>query len=140
MRSIDFEAEGVDIPKIDQKKISSWIKDISKLYHKNVGEISYLFCDDRKILEFNQKYLNHDFYTDIITFDYSEGDIISGDIIISLQTVESNSQIFKTDYMEELHRVIIHGILHLCGLNDTTPEEEKMMHIAENKALESLQL
>ncbi|MDD2474328.1 MAG: rRNA maturation RNase YbeY [Dysgonamonadaceae bacterium] len=140
MESIGFEAEGVDIPKINQKKISSWIKDISKVHNKNVGEISYLFCDDKKILEFNQKYLNHDFYTDIITFDYSEGDIISGDIIISLQTVESNSQIFKTDYMEELHRVIIHGILHLCGLNDTTPEEEKMMHIAENKALESLLL
>ncbi|MDD4727177.1 MAG: rRNA maturation RNase YbeY [Dysgonamonadaceae bacterium] len=140
MESIGFEAEGVDIPKINQKKISSWIKDISKVHNKNVGEISYLFCDDKKILEFNQKYLNHDFYTDIITFDYSEGDIISGDIIISLQTVESNSQIFKTDYMEELHRVIIHGILHLCGLNDTTPEEEKMMQIAENKALESLLL
>ena len=136
--TIDFEAEGVDNPKINKGKVSDWIKDVSKVHNKTIGEISYLFCNDEKILEFNQNYLNHDFYTDIITFDYSEGNIISGDIIISLQTVESNSQLYKTDYIEELHRVIIHGILHLCGLKDSTEEEEKAMRDAENSALENL--
>ena len=112
------------------------INDVAQKYNKVVGEISYLFCEDEKILEVNKEYLDHDFYTDIITFDYSEDNIISGDILISLQTVESNSQMYQTDYLEELHRVIIHGILHLCGLKDSTTEEEELMRTAENRALE----
>ena len=135
---ITFQSEGVDHPQIDEAKIANWIENIAKQYNKEIGEISYLFCDDEKILEVNQQYLNHDFYTDIITFDYSEEDMISGDIIISLQTVESNSQMYNTSFLEELHRVIIHGILHLSGLNDLTEEEEKEMREAENSALEML--
>ncbi len=133
-----FQSEGVEHPQIDEKKLSNWIESVAKKYNKETGDISYLFCDDEKILEVNQEYLNHDFYTDIITFDYSEGKIISGDIIISLQTVESNSQMYKTDFTEELHRVIIHGILHLSGLNDLTEEDEIAMREAENSALEML--
>ena len=133
-----FQSEGVEHPQIDEKKLSNWIESVAKKYSKETGDISYLFCDDEKILEVNQEYLNHDFYTDIITFDYSEGKIISGDIIISLQTVESNSQMYKTDFTEELHRVIIHGILHLSGLNDLTEEDEIAMREAENSALEML--
>ena len=135
---ITFHSEKVDQPEIDEKEIASWIKKVAKSYNKKVGEISYLFCGDEKILEINKQYLNHDFYTDIITFDYSEENTISGDIIISLQTVESNSQMYKTDYNEELHRVIIHGILHLCGLNDLTKEDERKMRNAEDKALKIL--
>ena len=135
---ITFQSEGVDHPQIDEAKLANWIESIAKLYNKEIGEISYLFCDDEKILEVNQQYLNHDFYTDIITFDYSEENMISGDIIISLQTVESNSQMYNTTFLEELHRVIIHGILHLSGLNDSTEEEEKVMRDAENSALKTL--
>lgn len=137
---ITFQSEGVEHPQIDEQKIANWIESVAKTYNKETGEISYLFCDDNKILEVNQEYLNHDFYTDIITFDYSEENTISGDIIISLQTVESNSQMYKTDFLEELHRVIIHGILHLSGLNDESEEEEKAMRDAENSALEMLSL
>ena len=135
---ITYQSEGVEHPQIDENKISSWIESVAKKYSKEIGDISYLFCDDEKILEANQEYLNHDFYTDIITFDYSEGNVISGYIIISLQTVESNSQMYKTDFQEELHRVIIHGILHLCGQGDLTEEEEKALRDAENSALEML--
>ena len=134
--TITFQAEGIDLPKIEEEKLSEWINDVAQKHSKVVGEISYLFCNDEKILEVNKEYLDHNFYTDIITFDYSEDNIISGDILISLQTVESNSQMYQTDYLEELHRVIIHGILHLCGLKDSTTEEEELMRAAENRALE----
>ena len=136
--AIDFQAEGIALPKIKKRTLSKWIENVAEKYEKKIGEISYLFCDDEKILEVNREYLNHDFYTDIITFDYCEEDTLSGDIIISLQTVESNSQMYKTDFLQELHRVIIHGILHLCGLNDASDEEEKAMRLAEDSALEML--
>ena len=132
---ITFQSEGVKPPQLEEKKLSEWIETIATSHNKKVGEISYLFCDDNKILEVNKQFLNHDFYTDIITFDYSTRDTISGDIIISVETVKSNSKMYKTTFMEELHRVIIHGILHLSGLNDLTEEDEKLMRIAENNAL-----
>ena len=135
---ITFQSEGVEHPLIDENALSQWIDSVAKKHNREIGEISYLFCGEEKILEVNQQYLNHDFYTDIITFDYSEGNVISGDIIISLQTVESNSQMYKTEFKEELHRVIIHGILHLCGQGDLTDEEERAMRDAENSALEML--
>ena len=135
---ITFQSEGVEHPQIDEEKIANWIESVAKTYNKETGEISYLFCNDEKILEVNQEYLNHDFYTDIITFDYSQENTISGDIIISLQTVESNSQMYKTDFLEELHRVLIHGILHLSCLNVESEEEEKAMRNAVNSALKRL--
>ena len=136
--SISFQTEDVKQPKIKKREVSAWIKAVAADYGKKVGELAYMFCSDEKILEVNKQYLQHDYYTDIITFDYSEGNIISGDIIISLQTVESNSQMYKTEFLEELHRVIIHGILHLSGLDDSSEEEEKAMRDAENSALEML--
>ena len=108
-------------------------------YGKKVGDIAYIFCDDEKILEVNRQYLQHDYYTDIITFDYTEDNVISGDLFISLDTVRSNSEEQGTTYEEELHRVIIHGILHLCGINDKGPGERELMEQAENKALSLLQ-
>ena len=103
-----------------------------------MGEIGYLFCNDEKILEVNNEYLGHDYYTDIITFDYCEGDTLNGDLVISLDTIRTNAEKFGKDYDEELHRVIIHGILHLCGINDKGPGEREIMEAAENKALSTL--
>lgn len=123
------------MPKIKRRAITAWIKAVAASYNRKVGEVGYLFCNDEKILEVNQQYLGHDYYTDIITFDYDEGDVINGDIVISLDTVRSNAAQQGTEYMDELHRVIIHGILHLCGINDKGPGEREIMEAAENKAL-----
>ena len=136
--AITFQAENTRLPKIKKKETANWIRTVAKGFDKKVGEIAYLFCDDEKILEINLTYLQHDFYTDIITFDDSYGDTISGDIFISLDTVRSNAQKYGTHFEEELYRVIIHGILHLCGVNDETEEEEKNMREAENSALRQL--
>ena len=100
-----------------------------------VGEINYIFCSSANHIEMNRQYVGHDYYTDIITFDYTEDDTISGDLFISLDTVKTNSEQFATEYDEELHRTIIHGILHLCGINDKGPGEREIMEAAENKAL-----
>ena len=137
---ITYSNEGVSMPKIKRRKITAWIKDVAASYNRQVGEVGYLLCDDEKSLEVNQQYLGHDYYTDIITFDYDEGDVINGDIIISLDTVRSNAAQQGTDYMDELHRVIIHGILHLCGINDKAPGAREIMEAAENKALGMIQL
>lgn len=136
--AIIFDSENIELPQIDTKKVSNWIEAIASKYNKNVGDLSYLFCDDEQILEANKQYLQHDYYTDIITFDYSEEDTISGDILISIDTVKSNSEELETDFIEELHRVIIHGVLHLCGINDTSEGEEIEMRNEEDKALQML--
>ncbi|NLX66771.1 MAG: rRNA maturation RNase YbeY [Bacteroidales bacterium] len=133
--AIRFNSENINFPKIKKRETANWIKTVAKNYGRETGDISYLFCNDEKILEINQHYLQHDFYTDIITFDYSEGDRISGDIFISLDTVYSNSIQYDTDPQEELYRVIIHGILHLCGMNDKSDAEQQQMKAAEEEAL-----
>ncbi len=135
---ISYNCEHIAFPPILRRKTTAWIRRVAATYGKNVGEVGYLFCDDEKILAVNREYLHHDYYTDVITFDYDEGDTISGDIIISLDTVHSNAELLGKDYGEELYRVIIHGILHLCGLNDKGPGERELMEEAENKALELL--
>ena len=136
---ITFQAENIAFPPIKRNTIKRWIKEVATQYQKKVGDVHYIFCTDDRILEVNNQYLAHDYYTDIITFDYSENEVISGDLFISLDTVESNSKQFGTAYMEELHRVMIHGVLHLCGLKDSTEEEAKNMREAEDKALSLLQ-
>ena len=123
------------MPKIKKRDTSAWIKAVAASYGRKVGEIGYLFVDDEKILEVNREYLGHDYYTDVITFDYDEDETVSGDIVISLDTVRSNAQLFGKTYVEERYRVIIHGILHLCGINDKGPGEREIMEAAENKAL-----
>ena len=115
---ITYSNENVGMPKIRKRDTTAWIRRVAASYGKKVGEVGYLFCDDEKILEVNREFLQHDYYTDIITFDYDEGDTINGDLVISLDTVHSNAEMLGKAYDEELHRVIIHGILHLCGLND----------------------
>jgi len=139
---ITYQVDGVKMPPIRRRQISEWVKAVAATYGKRVGDIGYIFCNDEKILEVNRQYLQHDYYTDIITFDYCDDalltgkkDTIAGDLFISLDTVRSNAQQQGTTYDEELHRVIIHGILHLCGINDKGPGEREIMEAAENKAL-----
>lgn len=135
---ITYNAEGVKMPKLHRREITAWIRRVAASYGRRVGEIGYMFVDDERILQTNREYLGHDYYTDIITFDYDEGDVINGDLVISLDTVRSNATLFNKQYDEELHRVIIHGILHLCGINDKGPGERDIMEAAENKALREL--
>lgn len=136
--AIVYQSENIKLPDIKKKETSRWIEKVASLYNKSIGDVNYIFCDDDKIIEVNRKFLDHDFYTDIITFDYSEDNIISGDIFISLDTVLSNSQKYNTEYKEELMRVIIHGILHLCDIDDRTDTEELEMRKAEENALKIL--
>lgn len=133
--AITYQAEDIKFPNIKRRKVTRWIKQVAEMHGKRVGDIAYIFCSDTKILEINRQYLEHDYYTDIITFDYTEGDKISGDLFISLETVRTNSEQFSADYEHELHRVIIHGILHLCGFKDKTSKEEAAMRIKEDQAL-----
>ena len=123
------------MPKIKKRETTAWIKAVVASYKRRLGDIGYMFVDDEKILEVNREYLGHDYYTDVITFDYDEDDVVSGDIVISLDTVRSNAELFGKEYDDELRRVIIHGILHLCGINDKGPGEREIMEAAENKAL-----
>ena len=123
------------MPKIKKRETTAWIKAVVASHKRRLGDIGYMFVDDEKILEVNREYLGHDYYTDVITFDYDEDDVVSGDIVISLDTVRSNAELFGKEYDDELHRVIIHGILHLCGINDKGPGEREIMEAAENKAL-----
>jgi rRNA maturation RNase YbeY len=132
---ISYFSENIKIPKINRRKTSAWIKLVASQYNRKIGEIAYIFCDEKKILQINRQYLKHNYYTDIITFDYSENNTVSGDIFVSVSTVESNSKKFKVSFDEELHRVIIHGILHLCGQNDKTPNERVQMRTREDEAL-----
>ena len=132
---ITYNCDGVKMPVIKKRETTAWIKAVAADYGKKAGEIGYMFVDDEKILEVNREYLGHDYYTDIITFDYDEGDRINGDLVISLDTVRTNAEQFGKSYDEELHRVIIHGILHLCGINDKGPGEREIMEAAENEAL-----
>ena len=132
---ITYNSEKVKMPKIKKRETTAWIKQVAQSYGKKVGDIGYMFVDDEKILEVNREYLQHDHYTDIITFDYCEDDELNGDLVISLDTVRTNAELFGKTYEEELYRVIIHGVLHLIGINDKGPGEREIMEAAENKAL-----
>lgn len=132
---ITYNTLGVKMPKIKRRDTTAWIKAVIATYNKRLGEVGYMFVNDEKILEINNEYLQHDYYTDVITFDYNENDVVNGDIVISLDTVRTNAEKFGKTFDDELHRVIIHGILHLCGLHDKAPGEREQMEKAENKAL-----
>lgn len=132
---IDFLSEDIEFPSINTALLKKWITKIIKDHDFNVGSISVIFCSDEYILKTNREFLDHDYYTDIITFDYCENRNISGDLLISLETVASNSKEFKTDFIDELYRVIIHGILHLLGYDDKTPELRSVIRKEEDKAL-----
>lgn len=133
---IQYISEGVNPPALQKQKTNRWIKETAAEYGKKTGDIAYIFCSDERILEVNKQYLEHDYYTDIITFDYSEGKVISGDIFISIDTVRTNAREFGVSFEQELNRIIIHGILHLCGQDDKTPELRLEMTRKENLAIE----
>ena len=137
---IFYTTENVKLPKLEKRKTNAWIKTVAAKYDKKIGEIAYIFCDDAKILEVNKTYLQHDYFTDIITFDYCEGVVLNGDIFISLDTVRTNAQEFGVTFENELHRILIHGILHLCGQEDKTPEARLEMTRKENEALQMITL
>lgn len=131
-------SDGVDMPALNLQEIEKWISRVAQDHGRILGPLTYIFCNDDKIIEVNRQFLNHDYYTDIITFDYSRGKLISGDMFISLDTVRSNSELVGQTYDAELRRVIIHGVLHLCGINDKGPGEREIMEAEEDKALQML--
>ena len=135
MSEISYLAQGVEFPKINQSAVNQWIEQVAQRHQRVVGDLTYIFCNDEKILEVNRQYLQHDYFTDIITFDYSSRKRISGDMFISLDTIKSNAELFERAYNEELMRVVIHGVLHLCGINDKGPGEREIMEMHENEAL-----
>ena len=134
---ISFLNENIKMPKLDRKAVRAWIAAVAATYDgRKVGNLNYIFCNDDRILEVNKEFLGHDYFTDIITFDYSEPGVVSGDMYISLETVLTNSEKFHTSYDKELLRVIIHGVLHLCGINDKGRGERAVMEAAEERALD----
>lgn len=137
---ITYNAQGVELPNIDQSRITEWISQVAATYGRRVGDINYIFVDDEGILRINREFIQHDYYTDHIGFDYCEADILAGDTFISLDTVRSNAELFGKTYEDELHRVIIHSILHLCGIDDKEPGEREIMEAAEDKALALLNI
>jgi len=133
--AISFNNHEVKFNLKNKKRIKNWIKRVIEEHKKSNGNISYIFTSENYILEINKKYLNHNYYTDIITFDYSSNELIEGDIFISIDTVYSNSKKFKTNFNEEMLRVIIHGIFHLIGFKDKSKQQKLEMRELENKAI-----
>lgn len=133
---IRFETtDNVQMPPLYQQKVKAWLKEVTEVHGYSCGNLSYRFCNDEEILDCNRQFLSHDYFTDIITFDYSRGNIVSGDMLISLDTVESNARLIGCTPSDELMRVVVHGLLHLCGINDKGPGEREIMERHENDAL-----
>ena len=132
---IRFTSQDIDMPTLDERRIGRWIRAVAADYGFAVGNITYIFCSDERELEVNREFLGHDYYTDVITFDYSTPSTLNGDIFISLDTVRSNAEMVSVGFEEELRRIIIHGVLHLTGHGDKTPETKAQMTAKEEKAL-----
>lgn len=122
-----------------RRRTSRWLKSVAEIENRSIGEINIIFCSDPYILDLNIKSLNHHFFTDIITFDYCEGDILSGDLYISVDTVRANAEFYNTDFDNELYRVIVHGLLHLIGYDDHSDEDIAVMRSKEDFCLNLLQ-
>ena len=137
-KMIQWTSQEVDMPNFDRTLLEKWIEEVVNEHNRILGPLTYIFCSDEKIIEVNRQFLNHYYYTDIITFDYTHGRRVSGDMFISLDTVKSNAEQVGAQYKTELLRVIIHGVLHLCGINDKGPGEREIMEAHENQALELL--
>lgn len=136
---IRFTSQDIDMPVLDERRISRWIRAVAADYGFAVGNITYIFCSDERELEVNREFLGHDYYTDVITFDYSTPSTLNGDIFISLDTVRSNAELVGTSIDNELLRILIHGVLHLTGQGDKTPETKAQMTAKEEKALAKVQ-
>jgi len=134
--SILYVSEGVKKPKLRFRIISKWLKQVVVKFGYITGDLTFIFCDDEYLKEVNLKYLNHDFYTDIVTFDYRNGDqIVSGDMFISINRVKENSEFFNCNIDDEFLRVMVHGILHLIEFNDSTEEEKQIMRSIESECI-----
>lgn len=129
---IDFTIDNVEVPGLDPEFFILWLKDVCVFEGKECGDIELVFVSDDALLSMNQQYLNHDYYTDIITFDYSEDDVVSGDLFISIDRVVDNARTMGLDYLSELKRVCVHGVLHLCGYKDKTESDEQLMREKED--------
>lgn len=136
MEKFIWTSQQIALPELDYARVEGWIADVAAAHDRILGPLAYIFCDDSRILEVNREFLQHDYFTDIITFDNSRGRMVSGDMFISLDTVRSNAEGLVVPYEQELMRVIIHGVLHLCGINDKGPGEREVMEANENAALE----
>lgn len=132
---IEFQTKDVEMPSFDFSKVERWLGEVAASHGRRIGNVNYLFCDDKEILRVNREFLGHDYFTDIITFDYSHRDRVGGDIFISLDTVARNADELGEKRERELLRVIAHGVLHLCGIDDKGPGEREIMEAAENAAL-----
>lgn len=130
-----YSDEQVAAPRLHKTIVKAWLTKVAEKHNRTIGSLCYQFCDDERILEANRQFLDHDYYTDIITFDESRGNRIAGDMLISLDTVASNAESVGVSFAEELHRVLVHGVLHLCGYGDKTEEEEQRMRRLEDEAL-----
>ncbi len=135
---IEWHCKNTTMPQIDTTKTEEWLERVASAHDRILRSLVYIFCDDENILKVNNEFLNHDYYTDIITFDYCCGKMLRGDIYISLDTVKSNADNIGCSYEEELYRVIAHGLLHLCGIDDKGPGEREIMEAHENQALAML--
>lgn len=125
--SVKFFNEDVPSPRLKRRDISGWIKETVSREKTILGDVNFIFCSDSYLLEVNKKYLNHNYFTDIITFDYVKDGIISGDIFISIDRVQENSKLFNVSFMEELRRILVHGVLHLIGYSDKSVQEKEEM-------------
>ena len=132
---VSFIADSIEMPALDERKVTRWIRSVAADYNFAVGNINYIFCSDERELEVNRQFLGHDYYTDVITFDYTSGKTLNGDIFISLETVRSNAKMMGVSFDAELLRIIIHGVLHLTGQGDKTPETKAQMTAKEEHAL-----
>ena len=135
---ITFSSDNISMPSLNLPQVERWIRAVAAQYGFAVGDLNYIFCDDEKILAVNREFLQHDYYTDIITFDYTTRTRVNGDIYISLDTVASNAKQVGATFEQELHRIIIHGLLHLTGQADKTPETKAQMTAKEEDALSKI--
>lgn len=132
---IQWLCDGVEMPPVNTLLLEKWLGEVASCHNRVLGAVTYVFCNDERILQINRQFLNHDYYTDIITFDDTTGRLIRGDIYLSLDTVASNARLVNATYNRELMRVIVHGVLHLCGINDKGPGEREIMEANEDAAL-----
>ena len=131
---ISFSVEDIDFALEQKNDVKEWLMQIASTEQKEITQIDYLFCSDEYLLEINKTYLNHDYYTDIITFPLDRNNI-EANVFISIDRVKENAQLYNQNFTDELHRVIVHGLLHLIGYNDKTPEDEKAMRKKEDDCL-----
>ncbi|MBU2020039.1 MAG: rRNA maturation RNase YbeY [Bacteroidetes bacterium] len=132
---VEFFFEEIDDLPVNPDDTELWLVKVLKSFNNSLGDVNFIFCSDDYLLNINKEHLNHDYYTDIITFDYCDGKIVSGDLFISVDRVRDNAENLEIDFLDELHRVMVHGVLHLCGLKDKSENEAAEMRSAEDKAL-----